>query len=439
MTWQEEYKRKLVSAEEAIGVISSGDKVVVPMITDPLTLEMTLIARKEELRNVRVEVEMPTRELPWYEPGWEESFDVKAWYLHHQPVRQLFRENKGDMRICPPSLFFKDVLEERSEYRRADAVLLEVSPPDEHGFCSFGPVLWAKKQHVQKARIAIGEVHPEFIRTYGDNFIHVSEIDYFVEATYPPVSVWPPIEPEPHVRPIAEHLSCLIKDGDTIEMGAGKTSETLPFVGLFDNKHDLGWHTERIPRGCLKLMREREEMFTGKYKSLNQGKAVATALALTEGDAEYVHNNPMFELYSPEYIHNIRVLSALDNLVAINNALSVDLSGQITSEALGPLTWSGAGGLLEFAIGSLVSRGGRSIFVLPSSARGGKVSRIVPMLEQGTFVTVPRHLADYVATEYGIASLLGKTQRERAEELISIAHPDFRNELRKEAKSLYWP
>ncbi len=439
MTWQEEYNRKLVSAEEAVKVIASGDRVVIPTITDPLALEMALIARKEELRNVRMETELPTRELPWHEPGWEESFDVKAWYLHHPPVRQLFRENRGDMRVCPPSLFFKDAIEERPGSRRADVVLLEISPPDEHGFCSFGPVLWAKKQHVQWAKIAIGEVHPEFIRTYGDNFIHISEIDYFVEATYPPVTMWPPLDPGPHARPIAENVSSLIKNGDTIEMGAGSTSETLPFVGLFDNKYDLGWHTERIPRGCLKLMREREGMFTGKYKTLNQGKAVATALALTEGDAEYVHNNPMFELYSPEYIHNIRVLATLDNLVAINNALAVDLSGQITSEALGPLTWSGAGGLVEFAIGSLISKGGRSIFVLPATARGGEVSRIVPMLEQGTFVTVPRHLVDYVVTEYGIAKLLGKTQRERAEELINISHPDFRTELRKEAKRLYWP
>lgn len=147
----------------------------------------------------------------------------------------------------------------------------------------------------------------------------------------------------------------------------------------------------------------------------------------------------MFELYSPDFIHDIKVLSALDNLVAINNALSVDLSGQTSSEALGPLTWNGAGGLVEFAIGSLFSRGGRSIIVLPATARGGSVSRIVPMLEYGTFVTLPRHLVDYVVTEYGIAKLLGKTQRERAEELINIAHPDFRAELKKEAKRLYGP
>ncbi|MFC2017737.1 acetyl-CoA hydrolase/transferase family protein [Chloroflexota bacterium] len=439
MTWQEEYKRKLVSAEEAVKVIESGDRVVIPAITDPLTLETALIARKGELSDVKVQVDVPTRELPWYEPGWEDSFDVKAWYLHYPPVRKLFRENRGDIRVCLPSLFFKHEIDGRPGARGADVVLVEVSSPDEHGFCSFGPVLWAKKQHVLKARIAIGEVHPEFIRTYGDNFIHVSEIDYFVEATYPPVMSWPPLDPEPHTRPIAEYVSSLIRNGDTIEIGAGSTSETLPFVGLFDNKCDLGWHTERIPRGCLKVMRERDDLFTGRYKTLDRGRSVATALALTEGDAEYVHNNPMFELYSPDYIHDIKVLAALDNLVAINNALSVDLSGQTSSEALGPLTWNGAGGLVEFAIGSLFSRGGRSVIVLPATARGGSVSRIVPMLELGTFVTVPRHLVDYVVTEYGIAKLLGKTQRERAEELINIAHPDFRTELKKEAKRLYWP
>lgn len=372
MTWQEEYKRKLVSAEEAVKVIESGDRVVIPAITDPLTLETALVARKEELRNVRVQIDVPTRELPWYEPGWEESFDVKAWYLLYPSVRHLFQENRGDIRVCPPSLFFKDEVEERPGSRRADVVLVEVSPPDEHGFCSFGPVLWAKKQHVRRAEIAIGEVHSEFIRTHGDNFIHVSEIDYFVEATYPPVASWPPLDPESHARPIAEYVSSLIKNGDTIEIGAGRTSETLPLVGLFDDKYDLGWHTEQIPRGCLKIMRERDDLFTGKFKTLNRGKSVATALALTDGDAEYVHNNPMFELYSPDYIHNIKVLATLDNLVAINSALSIDLSGQVTVEALGPLTLNGAGGLVEFAIGFPLFQGRSLNLRAPCYRQGGQ-------------------------------------------------------------------
>jgi 4-hydroxybutyrate CoA-transferase len=209
-------------------------------------------------------------------------------------------------------------------------------------------------------------------------------------------------------------------------------------LGILNNKLDLGWHSETTPFGIIKLIRE--GVITGKRKTLNTGKAVAAACGGgTKEDMDFVNGNPIFELYDGEYILDPRVISAHDNMVAINAAISVDLTGQINGESLGSIPFSGTGGQLAFATGAQLSKGGHFITALPSTAQKGKASRIVPMHESGTVVTVPRTLADIVVTEYGVARLRGKTQRERAEALIAIAHPDFRAELRKEANRLFWP
>ncbi|MDY7036121.1 MAG: acetyl-CoA hydrolase/transferase C-terminal domain-containing protein, partial [Thermodesulfobacteriota bacterium] len=203
-------------------------------------------------------------------------------------------------------------------------------------------------------------------------------------------------------------------------------------------KKDLGWHSEHTVPGIIRLVRK--GVITGRKKTLHPGKAVATAfVGGTKEDMDFVNGNPMFELYPGDYVLDPRIISSHDNMVAINTALSVDLTGQISAESIGPNMLSGTGGLLAFSMGAYLSKGGRFIVVLPSTAKGGALSRIVPMLEEGTIVTIPRILTDYIVTEYGIVKLKGKSQRERAFELISIAHPDFREELEKEAKKLYWP
>jgi 4-hydroxybutyrate CoA-transferase len=439
MSWEEDYKKKLVTAEEAVSVIKSGDRVVFVQGNEPQALGLALASRLGELEDVTISVRTPGRDFGWYDPGWEISFKIEIGFPL-PIVRDIIAERRCDLAIGSLGFIFHE--EERGP---ADAVMIEISPPDEHGYCSFGASLWTKKTECRNAKHVLAEVNKNLIRTYGDNFIHVSEIDYFVEHT--PSGRQPgstdllgrkQVEPGEAEKAIAGYVSELVKDGDTLQVGVGATSEWCCVLGTFDNKVDLGWHSETTPRGIIKLIRE--GVITGKHKTLNTGKAVATACGGgTKEDMDFINMNPIFELYSAEYCLDARIIAAHDNMVAINSAVSVDFAGQIAAESIGPRVISGAGGQTAFAIGSFLSKGGRNISVMTSTTGGGKVSRITPMLAEGTIVTVPRTISDYVVTEYGVAHIRGKTQRQRALELIGIAHPDFRAELKKEAEKLYWP
>lgn len=438
MKWQEYYRSRLTTAEEAVKAVKSGDRVAFTYGMEPLALGLALVARAGEINNVRVFVPSPGRDFAWYEPGFEDFFQVEVGYIL-PIVRDMITEKRGDYLVS--CLKWAHPSTDRAP---VDVILTQVSPPDEHGFCSFGASLWNKKDAVQNAKVVLAEINSSLIRTYGENYIHVTEMDYFVEHT--PTGRQPggtdmlgrkttgPGEVE---RRIAESVSSLIRDGDTLEIGVGGTAEWLAPLGIFDNKHDLGWHSENTPPGIVSLVRQ--GVINGSRKTIHRGKAIATAVGgSSKDDMDFVNNNPMFELHPSSYVLDPRNISANDNQVAINSALAVDLTGQIAAESMGPMMLSGSGGQLAFATGANLSRGGRSIVVMVSTAKNNTVSRIVPMLETGTIVTVPRTLADYVVTEYGIASLRGKTQRERAQELIAIAHPDFCSELTKEARRLYW-
>lgn len=439
MDWREEYKRKLVTPEEAISTVKSGDHVAFSYGMEPMALGFALAARKEELRGVRLLVPAPGRDFPWYEPGWEDSFQIEVGYILPM-VREMVAERRGDYLVS--SLLWAH---DPNVKEPADVFLVQVSPPDEHGFCSFGASLWDKKKALKSAKTVLAEINENLIRTYGDNFVHVSEIDYFVEHT--PTGRLPgatdilgrktsgPGEVE---RTVSEHVASVIKDGDTLEIGVGGTAEWVALLGVLDNKQELGWHSENTPRGIATLVKE--GVITGSRKTLHPYRAVATAVGGgTKEEMDFIAMNPIFEVYSSDYVLDPRVISAHDNMVAINSAIAIDLTGQIAAESVGPTMVSGSGGQLAFAIGTSLSKNGRNIVVLSSTTRGGTVSRIVPRLEPGTIVTVPRTLADIIVTEHGIARLKGKTQRQRAQELIAIAHPDFRPEIEKEAKRLLWP
>ena len=436
MDWQEDYKRKLVSPEEAVKVVKSGDRVVLPATGEPPALGLALAARKNDLTNVLVYTAALVTDYGWYDHGWEDSFTVTLDAYYGPLARPAMAERRADFSPRLYSLHFKPEDERRPGIRETDVYMVVVSPPNQHGYCSFGSSLWYKKSFAKRAKKVLAEVNSNMIRTYGDNFIHVSEIDHFVEYTPEPR---PYIIPEfdPAAKSIAQHVNTLIRNGDTIQVGLGTTGGGMALCGAFDNKEDLGLHSELTIAGLVKLIRQ--GVFTGRRKTLHTGKAIATSFSGDAEDMAFVDGNPMFELYECEYVHSIKTIAAHDNMVAINNAIGVDLTGQIASESLGPRMWSGHGGQPEFAMGAVLSRGGRSITVLPSTASGGTVSRIVPALEPGTIVTIPRTFADYIVTEYGVASLLGKSQRERAEELTAIAHPDFRSELKKEAGKLFYP
>jgi 4-hydroxybutyrate CoA-transferase len=436
--WCEEYKRKLVPADEAAKVVKSGDRVFFTVGRQAQAIGLALAARKEELKGVSIFIPTPDRDFGWYEPGWEDSFNVVIGF--GMPiVWTMMSERRCDMATACAR--WPTVEEMKGTI---DVLITEVSPPDEHGFCSFGQSLWNKKEQVQAAKVVIAEVNERLIRTYGTNFVSISEIDYFVKHI--------PSERLPgradlrgkqttgtreEVKHIAEYVSTLIKDGDTVEIGVGTSTEPLPQLGIFDNKHELGWHSEHTPGRVVELVRQ--GIFTGRSKTINQGKVVASAFGGSRENLAFINMNPAFELHSVNYVNDVRVIGAHDNLVAINNALAVDLSGQITSESIGSTRLGGTGGQLSFAIGASLSRGGRCITILPSTAKNGTLSRVVSRLEPGAVVNIPETFTDIVITEYGIANLRGKTLRGRVQELIAVAHPDFRAELKKEAMKLYWP
>ena len=246
------------------------------------------------------------------------------------------------------------------------------------------------------------------------------------------------MEPGAVERAIAEHAGGLIEDGATLQIGVGSTSEWVARLGVLSKKNDLGWHSETTPNGVIKLVRQ--GAINGRRKTLHTGRVVATAVG--GGDADdmaFVDGNPMFELYPAKYVLDPQTVAAHDGMTSVNSALSIDLTGQIAAESLGPALVSGTGGHLAFAIGASLAKGGKYITVMPSTARGGTVSRITPQFEPGVIVTVPRTLAHYVVTEHGVADLKGRTQRQRAEALIEVAHPDFRSELRAAARRFFWP
>ena len=439
MSWREEYERRIISPGDAVALIQPGDRVAFAYGLEPNDLGLALLVRAGDLNDIPLYVPAPGRDFPWYEPGWEESFRVSMGYV--LPVsRKMMEERRGDYMVS--GLLWA---EDPSVREPVDVLLIYLSTPDGHGYCGFGSSLWDKQKAVRAAKLVLAEVSPDLIRTYGDNYIHVSEIDYFVLHT--PTRRAPgttdilgrkttgPGEVE---KNIAEYVASLIRDGDTIEVGVGGAAEWILQAGVLERKHDLGVHSENLPRGTASLVMK--GVITGKLKTINRDRVVSTACGGgTKEEMDFINMNPMFELYGSDYVLDPRVIAAHDNMVAINAALAVDLTGQIAAESIGPTMVSGTGGQLAFATGAALSKGGRNITVLSSIAREGMVSRIVPQLEPGTVVSVPRNLADIVVSEHGIARLKGKTQRQRAEEVISIAHPDFRAELRTEARRLFWP
>ena len=422
-------------------MLKSGDYVVFGQ-PEPLALGLAVVSRADDLTGVRI-MGGGGSDLPMYDPSWYEvfpdAFQLETSYVLPL-IRALVSEKRTDFTVS--GLFG---VPDMSETKPIDVFMVQISPPDEHGLCSFGASLWKKKEWVRDAKVVLAEVNERIIRTYGDNFVHVSEIDLFVEHT--PTGKIPggtdilgrrTTGPGELEKTIAGYVGSLIRDGDCLEIGVGGTAEWVAQLGQLDSKHGLGWHSENTVRGIGTLVMN--GVMTGKYKNIHQGRAVATAVGGgTKEEMDFINDNPLFEVYSSTYILDPRVIAAHDNMVAINSAIAVDLTGQIAAESVGPVMTSGSGGQLSFAIGAYLSKGGRSIVAIPSTARDGTLSRIVPMLELGTVVSTPRSLADIVVTEYGVARMSGKTQRERTLELIGIAHPDFRAELKREAERLYWP
>ena len=490
MDWQDEYKSKLMTAEEAVKPIKSGDRVHIPLTEPPELLLNTLATRKDEVTGVHIDVSAPVYPMPWFNPGYEDSFPVTIW--NYAGVARLgLQERRLD--YMPMALTATDkILDSRlrpGETKSIDHLMVKVTSPNERGFCTFGTSLWYKQTCVKHAKRIIAEIDDTMARCFGDTFIHVSQIDALVEntpklptieeaeaalATMEPerqakirtivnqigprmrakilplagllplelVDMLPSylalIEPGEGEKAIAGYLSTMIRDRDCIQTGVGTPSAYMPGLGAYDHAHDLGYHSEMAARGIARLVDK--GIITGKYKNFHPGKAIASNWDGCDEDElmNIIHNNPMFEIYDASYVWN--TYHRNQNMTATNNIISIDLSGQINSETIfGTLIINGPGGQPESHTGALRVPGGRAISLMRSTAVGGSISNIVPTLEPGTTVTIPRYWADYVISEQGIAKLMGKTFRERAGELIAIAHPDFRAELKKEAQKLFYP
>ncbi|HZO80441.1 MAG TPA: acetyl-CoA hydrolase/transferase C-terminal domain-containing protein [Candidatus Binataceae bacterium] len=432
--WRAQLGARLVAPDEAVAHIKSGDRVTMSIAQGtPFTLCHALAARLMELEGVVVNYSAAL--FAFDLPGLGERFRLESFYL--SPLdRKLYHEGPGE--FVPLSYYRTGHLPPGLE--GFNVYLMTVSPPDERGEVNFGDIQIMSKLLARKADLVIAEIDPHAVRIGGDNSMHISEIDYFVERAVEPPALKAPPPPEEERRAIdtigAIVAKELIPDRATIQVGVGSTSGAL--AAHLRGHHDLGMQTEIIPIGTTHLVRD--GVITGKYKKMFPGLVVGSGFAIgtPREELDYADGNPLFQLYDFNYTDDIRTIAREEGLISVNNALCVDLTGQVGSESIGHQMYTGTGGQTAFGVGASLA-GGKSIIVLPSSAlRGGqRLSRITPSLPPATVLTLPRTFVHYVVTEFGIATLIGRSLRERARELIAVAHPDFRAELTAEARRMY--
>ena len=415
------YRKRVVAAAEAVKAIESGNRIYIqPGAATPVQLVEALVERGQELRDVEICHLMHFGPAGYVAKEMEGRFRVNNFFLGAN-VREAVNEGRAD--YIPiflsdiPNLFISGSMP-------VDAVLMHLSPPDEHGFCSFGCGVDCTKAAAQHARIRIAQINPNMPRALGNSFIHVNKLDYIVEVEDPILELKPRPVTEMH-KSIARHIAPLIEDGSTLQMGIGGIPDAV--LLFLDDKNDLGVHTEMFSDGIIPVIEK--GVLTGERKTLHQGKIVATFFFGSTELYEYVNNNPIFEFRPTEYANDPYVIARNDKMVAINSAIQVDLTGQVCSDSIGYQFYSGIGGQVDFIRGAARSKGGKPIIALPSTAKGDKISRIVPLLDRGAGVVTSRGDIHYVVTEHGVAYLHGKNVRQRAEALIAIAHPDFRDEL----------
>jgi 4-hydroxybutyrate CoA-transferase len=435
---QREFERKRMEAHEAVRLVESGDLVWMPSSHQPPAILATLAAREEELRDVTIRsVVIP--DMGWFRESARKAWDLQVQYALAPDNRRALANRLVDFHPLHMINQHKAADSRPGEGRRIDDLLLVVSPPDERGWVCVGNSVWDAVTSARRARRVIVEISPSIPRTCGDSWLHVSQLDAIVEGDRPRLAA---PDPDPADFPdldrrIAKHVKSLIKDGDTLQLGLGTHTGALPLLGAFDDSNDLGYFGELTVPGTVDLVRR--GIITCRYTELHPGQFVSSYVGNSPEDLEFIENNPFFQLRSYEYTNDPTLIARHQSMLTLNGALMVDLSGQIGVYAIGPMVYSGTGGQLAFHLGAFLSKKGRAVTVLPSSAKAGTVSTIVPQFAQGQIVSIPRELADTIVTDQGVARLLGKSVRERAEELIAVAHPDHRDWLRDEARRLYHP
>jgi 4-hydroxybutyrate CoA-transferase len=421
MGWKDDYRSKQMSAEQALQAVRSEDRVWIQSgCGTPSVLVDALVASAPNLRDVEVIHMMTLGSARYTRPEYEGHFRHRGLFLGPN-VRDAVAAGRAD--YTPIFLSEIEGLFESGQLP-LDVVLMQVSPPDAHGFVTLGTTVDCTLTAVRLARTVIAEVNRQMPRTQGETAIHVSHLAAVVESDRPLLELHTEPFTEMHMR-VARNVASLIPDGATLQTGIGGISEAV--LHCLDDKRDLGIHTEMCPDGVVDLMES--GVMNGEGKSIHRGKAVVAFALGTKRLFEFIHENPCFEFRPIKYTNDPFVVAQNDRMVAINGALQVDLTGQVCADSLGTRPYSGFGGQIDFIRGAARSKGGIPIIALPSTAMHGDVSRIVPVLEPGAGVVTSRGDVHYVVTEHGIAYLHGKTLRERAQALIAIADPRFKQEL----------
>jgi acyl-CoA hydrolase len=430
MSWEIEYKKKLRTPGEALRCVQSGMRVYIqPGCAEPETLVEALIQRAPFVQDVEIVHMMTMGSAPYVAPEMEGHFRHNAVFIGSN-VRDAINEGRAD--YTPVYLSeIEDLFE--SGAMPIDVALIEVSPPDSHGFCSFGVGVDTTLTAARLARYVVAQVNDQMPRTYGDSFIHVNKIHAIVESSRPLCALKRHEVTDLQVA-IARNVAGLIEDGCVLQTGIGGIPDAvLPM--LMDRK-DLGVHSELVSDGVIPLIDA--GVLTGARKNFKPRKIILGFALGTKRLFDYVDNNPIFEFHPTAYTNDPALIARNDKMVAINSALQVDLTGQVCADSIGTYFYSGIGGQVDFLRGASRSKGGRPIIAISSTAKNGTISRISPMLEPGAGVVTSRGLIRYVVTEYGVAYLHGKSIRERAKALIEIAHPKFRDELYEYCEKTKW-
>ncbi len=426
MSWFDDYKGKKCSIDEAVSVVKSNDRIYVSgNAATPFGLMDALEKRKDELHNVELAHVLLFGDEPLSKPGMEGHFRHNSLFVG--PADRV-AVNAGKADYIPvflyeiPSFFYTGLLP-------VDVAFMHLSPPDEHGFMSYGVECLASKGAAESAKIVVAQVNEKMPRALGDSFIHASRVSKIVEIS----KDLPELQPIPFTdveKKIGANVASLVEDGSTVQLGIGGIPNAA-LKAMFDRR-DLGVHTEMVSDSIIEAIEA--GVVTGSKKTLHTGKIIATFYLGTKKIYEFIDNNPVFETHPCNYTNHPYIIGQNEKMVAINSAIEVDLTGQVCSDSIGTRIYSGFGGQLDFIRGAAQSKGGKPIIALPSTAKGGKLSKIVSTLQVGAGVVTTRADVHYVVTEHGVVNLHGKNLRQRAEALISIAHPDFRNVLEEEAK-----
>lgn len=429
-TWRQLYKQRLTSAHTAMSQIRSGDSIYIHSnAAAPAALLNALVNRAEELENVQIFHILTLGKADYAKPEYAKSFHVNALFIGAN-VREAVNAGRAD--YTPvflseiPNLFLTGALP-------VDVCLVQVSPPDQHGYCSYGVSVDCTLAARKSARLVIAQVNKHMPRTFGRSFVHVSRFDHIVECD----TLLPELEcslPDQVETQIGRHVASLVEDGATLQLGIGGIPNAV--LSFLQDKKDLGVHSEMLSDGIVNLIES--GVITNDAKTVLPGQVAVSFVMGTRRLYDFINNNPLIVFQTSDYINDPYIISQNFKMTAINSAIEVDLTGQVSADSIGSTLYSGVGGQVDFIRGASRAKGGKAIIALASTAKNGTISRIVTKLQKGGGVVTSRADVHYVVTEYGIAQLYGKNLRQRAKALIDIAHPSFRAQLENECSTIPW-